>query len=160
MNLYDELVTLVTALEDAGLNYALCGGVALAFHGHPRFTKDIDCLVRAEDLERTRSAVAACGFRIEGGRLCLRPGKPDEQIIHRVSKILDNEALTLDLVIVNPALEEVWRTRGAFEWKGSLINVVSRDGLVRMKLLAGRPQDLVDVKSLASPHEGTADDGP
>ncbi len=80
MNLYEELVGLVTVLEDSGLDYALCGGVALAFHGHPRFTKDIDLLVREEDLEKVRKAAATCGFTVEGGRVPLRLGKPDEQI--------------------------------------------------------------------------------
>jgi len=161
MNLYDELMALVTALEKA--EYALCGGVALAFHGYPRFTKDIDLLVRAEDLQKVREAVAACGFKIEGGRVPFRLGKPDEQIIHRVSKIQGHEALTLDLMIVNPGLEEIWRSRGMFDWKGRPVKVVSREGLVKMKRLAGRPQDLADVERLGSPEvdsgRGTADDG-
>jgi hypothetical protein len=151
MNLYDELMALVTALEKAHVEYALCGGVALAFHGHPRFTKDIDLLVRAEDLQKVREAVAACGFKIEGGRVPLRLGKPDEQIIHRVSKIQGHDVLTLDLMIVNPGLEEIWRSRGVFDWKGLRVRVVSRDGLVKMKRLAGRTQDLADVERLGSP---------
>ena len=81
MNLYDELRELVAALGQAGIDYAICGGVALAFHGHPRFTKDIDLLVREQDLDKVRKAVAACGFTVEGGRVPFRIGKPDELII-------------------------------------------------------------------------------
>ncbi len=110
MNLYEELVGLVTILEDSGLDYALCGGVALAFHGHPRFTKDIDLLVREEDLEAVRKAVTKCGFTVPGGRVPLRIGKPDEQILHRVSKVSGSEALTLDLMLVSPGLEIVVAT--------------------------------------------------
>jgi hypothetical protein len=62
MNLYEELLLLLKALEDSGLDYALCGGVALAFHGHPRFTKAIDLLVRQEDLETIRQAASSCRF--------------------------------------------------------------------------------------------------
>ena len=50
MDLHQELVQLIDALEAAGAEYALCGGLALAVHGHPRFTKDIDLLVPAEAL--------------------------------------------------------------------------------------------------------------
>ncbi len=148
MNLYEELVGLVTVLEDSGLDYALCGGVALAFHGHPRFTKDIDLLVRKEDLEKVRKAAAKCGFTVEGGRLPFRLGKPDEQIIHRVSKVSGTEILTLDLLLVSPGLEEVWNSRGVFEWKGRQVRAVSRDGLAQMKRLAGRKQDLADIEQL------------
>ena len=154
MNLYDELRQLVAALGQAGIEYAICGGVALAFHGHPRFTKDIDLLVREQDLDKVRKAVAACGFTVEGGRVPFRLGEPDELIIHHVSKILAHEILTLDLMVVNPGLEEVWRSRGVFDWKGRQVKVVSRDGLLKMKRLAGRTQDLADVERLESTEDG------
>ena len=38
LNLYEELLGPVDVLERSGLEHAICGGVALAFHGHPRFT--------------------------------------------------------------------------------------------------------------------------
>ena len=159
MNLYDELIGLIDALEQSGLEYAICGGVALAFHGHPRFTKDIDLLIRAEDLEKIRDAVAGRGFKIEGGRIPFRPGKPDEQIVHRVSKVSGAEILTLDLILVSPVLEKIWRNRGAFSWKGRKVKVLSREGLVEMKRLAGCTQDLADVERLESDfHE--SDPGP
>ena len=152
MNLYEELVGLVSVLEDSDLDYALCGGVALAFHGQPRFTKDIDLLVKEEDLEEIRKAVAKCGCTGEGGRVPFRLGKPDEQIIHRVSKVSGSEILTLDLMLVSPGLEEVWNNRGVFEWKGRQVRAVSRDGLAQMKRLAGRKQDLADIEQLET-HE-------
>ncbi len=50
MDLHDELVSLVGALDAAGVDYALIGGLAVAVWGVPRFTQDIDLLVRREDL--------------------------------------------------------------------------------------------------------------
>jgi hypothetical protein len=44
MDLYDELRSLVAALDRQHVDYAICGGIALALHGYPRFTKDIDLL--------------------------------------------------------------------------------------------------------------------
>ena len=52
MDLYDELVALVDALERQGSGYAICGGIAVALHGYPRFTRDIDLLIRREDLPK------------------------------------------------------------------------------------------------------------
>jgi len=47
------------------VDYALCGGVALAIHGVPRATQDIDLLVRPEDLSRLREVARMCGFVFE-----------------------------------------------------------------------------------------------
>lgn len=45
MDLYDELKDLVSALHAHEIPYALCGGLALAVHGIPRSTIDIDLMV-------------------------------------------------------------------------------------------------------------------
>jgi hypothetical protein len=40
VKLKDELLKIVVSLDKAGIDYALCGGLAVAVHGHPRMTKD------------------------------------------------------------------------------------------------------------------------
>ena len=42
MDLYDDLSLVVRVFEEDGLDYAICGGIAVAFHGYERFAKDID----------------------------------------------------------------------------------------------------------------------
>jgi hypothetical protein len=37
MELYDEFFQLIQALNDAGVTYAVVGGIAMAFHDEPRF---------------------------------------------------------------------------------------------------------------------------
>jgi hypothetical protein len=150
MDPYDELLGIIDALSLAGREYAVCGGIALAIHGHPRFTKDIDLLVRGEDLEAIRKAVAARGFTVEGGRIPFGLGRPDERVVYRVSKVAGRDVLTLDLLLVNRTLEEVWADRRVARWQGRDLQVVSREGLVKMKRLAGRDQDMVDLRRLES----------
>lgn len=41
MDIYDELRGLLAALEKQRVDYAICGGIALALHGYPRLTKDL-----------------------------------------------------------------------------------------------------------------------
>ena len=53
-DVYAELVRLVRAFDAANIDYAICGALALAAHGFPRATKDIDLLARPEDAERIR----------------------------------------------------------------------------------------------------------
>ena len=58
------------------------------------------------------------------------------------------ELLTLDLLLVNPVLQRVWEEREVYEWQGRQVQIVSAAGLARMKRLAGRDQDLLDLKKL------------
>ena len=50
-DLFRELTSLLSALDEEGIDYALCGGLAMAVHGYPRATVDIDLLILAKDAE-------------------------------------------------------------------------------------------------------------
>jgi hypothetical protein len=52
LNLFEELEGLTRALDEAGIPYALCGGLAMAVYGVSRATIDIDILVDEADIER------------------------------------------------------------------------------------------------------------
>jgi hypothetical protein len=68
-DLIAELEQLVDALERAHIEYALCGGLALAVHGHPRATKDIDLLVQPESVDRIRGIVRTLGFDVPARKM-------------------------------------------------------------------------------------------
>lgn len=55
----DEIIRVLRAFEDAGLEYVLIGATAMGFHGVVRATEDIDLFIRAtaENVERLRSAL-------------------------------------------------------------------------------------------------------
>lgn len=141
--LFDELISLLTDLEQLGASYALAGGLALAAHGVVRATEDIDLLVPEAELAvvestaRARGFVVATDLRFASG-LCIR----------RLTKIDADDVLVLDLLLVDATSEVAWRDRRKLSVAGSEITVVSRAGLEAMKLAAGRDQDLVDVRRL------------
>lgn len=56
MNVFHEFYKVAERLRANDVRYALVGGVAMAFHTRPRFTKDIDLLVPHESLEKVSSA--------------------------------------------------------------------------------------------------------
>jgi len=56
---------LVDALEAADLPYVLMGGIASAVHGRPRWTHDIDVLVKPPDAKRALETLQAEGFATE-----------------------------------------------------------------------------------------------
>ena len=52
MDMLDELKNLITRLNEEKIEYALCGGLAMAIYALPRATFDIDLLIEASSLER------------------------------------------------------------------------------------------------------------
>ena len=67
MNIHPDFEELLRLLEEHGVEYMIVGGYAVAYHGHPRFTKDIDLFFRvtSENALRLRRALVAFGFREE-----------------------------------------------------------------------------------------------
>ena len=65
MNLYKELSSVLRLFSENDLNYAVCGGIAVAFHGYERFTKDIDILICEEGTARPWSEIEAIRNRTE-----------------------------------------------------------------------------------------------
>ena len=142
--LLGEFKAITEALNAAGIEYAVCGGWAMAIHGLPRATMDIDLLILVEDLERVLNVARSNGFDIEGLPLHF------EIEIRRISKVdIDTkELITLDLLLIGEEYREIWDARQEIHWREGKASVVSREGLIKMKSLAGRPQDLVDIEKL------------
>jgi hypothetical protein len=151
---YEELRGLIDVLNREEIPYAVCGGIAVAIYGYSRTTKDIDLLVREEDVERISEAVKEQGFVFDAGRIPFDVGGPKQREIHRISKIIGEEVLTLDLLIVDQVYQGIWDDR---EWQGRRIHVVSFDGLLEMKRIAGRGKDLVDIEELTKGTGGNDD---
>ena len=146
MDLADEFEGVISALADSGIDYAVCGGLAMAIHGLPRATIDIDLLIRPEDEERVYAAVEPLGFRIRAKPMHFDQGRME---IRRVTKIdSTGDALMLDLLLVTASYENVWRDREQIESDFGFISVVSRDGLIELKSgrMSGIDQD--DIKRL------------
>jgi hypothetical protein len=142
--LLSEFKAITTALNEAGIEYAVCGGWAMAIHGLPRATMDIDLLILVEDFERVLRVARSNAFDIEGLPLHF------DIEIRRISKVdIDTkELITLDLLLIQGEYQEIWDGRQKIRWREGETSVVSREGLIKMKSLAGRPQDLVDIEKL------------
>jgi len=144
-DLVHEIKTLARLFDAAGVDYAICGGIAVAIHGVPRATDDLDLLVREEDLPLVEEIARSAGFTLSSGVIPFDFGKPTERRIVRVSKAVGEDLLVLDLMIVTPILASVWADRTNAEMGDTPIRVVSRRGLIEMKERAGRPLDLRDI---------------
>lgn len=149
MDILDELKKLITKLNEENIEYALCGGLAMAVYALPRATLDIDLLVEASSLEIARRAVHDLGFTLKAAPMEFHGGKVH---IHRVSKIEPGtgETLTLDLLVVTPEIKSAWDTRTKVEWEHGNISVVSPEGLILLKSFRRSGQDQDDIDFLRS----------
>ena len=145
--LLDEFVGLTEEFNRRGIDYAVCGGWAVNLYGFTRATVDIDFIIPSEELERALEAARAHGFDIEGLPLNFDEGKTKIRRISKIDKVA-RELITLDLILVTPSFEDVWMGRKKVNWSHGEYRVVSVDGLIKMKEIAGRPKDLIDLDYL------------
>jgi len=147
LDLFEELKNLITRLNDAKKDYALCGGLALAVYGVSRATVDIDILIPKDSFGEILPIAEELGYRLHA-----RPMKFQGEIIeiHRVSKIdpETGDLFSLDFLFVTPQLELIWENRHPVSWEGGILWVVSREGLIALKELRGSGQDLDDIQRL------------
>ena len=141
-----ELRALVTKLDSEQVPYALCGALALAVHGYPRATLDIDLLALAGSTGRIRLCARTCGFTLEAAPMAFANGAVG---IQRLSKVIaeNEDVLMLDVLALASEIEQEITTE-TVEWQGTMLRTVTRDGLVRLKMLRGSAQDLADIEKL------------
>lgn len=139
---FKELLALLSAHS---VDFVVVGGHALAFHGAPRFTGDLDVYVRpdAENARRILAALEAFGF----GGLGLteedfaRPGRVVQ---------LGFPPVRVDLVtaLSGVSWDEVWSGREHGVYGDVLVDYIGRTQFVANKRACGRLKDLADIEAL------------
>ena len=149
MDLLEELKKLSLKLDHAGIDYALCGGLAIAIYAKPRATLDIDIMICPDFLSETKKAAQELGFTLSSAPMEFMDGAVK---IHRLSKIDKDsgEYFVLDLLIVTPETKKAWDDRVTVEWEGCPLKVVSPQGLILLKSLRNSGQDQDDIEYLRS----------
>ncbi len=132
-------------LNSLGVEFVVVGGHAVAFHGHPRFTGDLDFLIRPSrsNAERLLEALEQFGFaELElSADDFLRP----ESVVQ-----LGRPPNRLDLLtsISGVGTEEAWASRITGELDGLPVHFLGFDALLQNKIATGRDQDLADLGKL------------
>ncbi|SLM33048.1 hypothetical protein MTBBW1_850036 [Desulfamplus magnetovallimortis] len=147
MKLLEEFSKLVKEFEKEGLQYALCGGLAMAVHAFPRATMDIDILIEPETLEKTKKIANYLGFEFDTGLMEFAGGSIQ---IYRLTKILadSSEPLMLDMLLLTEEIKDVWESKQILSWEEGKIPVVSPEGLIKLKSMRSSGQDLDDIEKL------------
>lgn len=136
---------MLSALSDAGAEYLVVGAHALAVHGTPRATGDLDVWVCAdgENAERVLQALVSFGAPTMDLQM------DDFATLDRVVQ-LGVSPYRIDLLtsIDGVTFDEAWPAREEVAVDGLVVPVISRQHLIQNKRAAGRPQDLADVERL------------
>jgi hypothetical protein len=144
----DRLQRIVGAFERAGVAYALVGGQAVAVWvatkdpSAVRTTKDVDILLRREDLSKARAAAASVEldyFEVLGVGMLLERSDPNPR--KAVHLLWAGQKVQPEYPLPSPTIDER-------EFLGPGMQVVSLSGLVRMKLMANRDQDRVHLRDM------------
>ena len=145
MRVNPDFRDLIAALNEAGAEFMLIGGHAIAFHVAPRFTKDFDVWVRAttENAHRVMAALVAFGAPLTGisvtdfatSDTVFMMGVPP----NRIDVLTSIDAVSFD---------EAWPARIETTYADQRLFVISRAHLLTNKLACGRPQDLLDAEAL------------
>ena len=147
IDLFNELKVITSTLKQNNLEYALCGGLAMAVHSFPRATVDIDIIVLSQDILKLKKILADLGYILRSVPMSFSNGiiKMD-----RVSRKDDysEDILSVDILEVTKQLETVWNNKIDYKWENGTITVISKDGLIYMKQLRGSGQDQDDIKKL------------
>jgi hypothetical protein len=145
MILVKDFKEFVESLNANEVRYLVTGGYAVALHGHPRYTKDLDIWVdlTPENAERIVAALKDFGF----GSLELAAAdfvEPD-QIVQ-----LGYPPNRIDLITSLPGVDfdSCFERRVSVDVGGVTAAFIDRDDLIRNKLASARPQDLADVQNL------------
>jgi hypothetical protein len=139
---FKEFAQLLNAYE---VDYLVVGGYALAAHGHPRYTGDLDIWYRNTHDNRVRvvSALKAFGF----GALGLTEddlGDPGNVIQ------LGYPPRRIDLLgdIDGVSFSDCWPRRETIEWNGLSLPLISLGDFKANKRATGRLKDLADLEAL------------
>lgn len=136
------------SLNDSGVRYLVVGGYAVAFHGYPRYTKDLDLWIWMDPANAAAvvRALEAFGF----GSLGLQPQDfldPD-QVVQ-----LGYPPNRIDLIsaLEGVEFEDCYRTRVDVTIDGTVLPFIGREQLKANKRATGRLQDQADVEHLGGP---------
>lgn len=145
MTLHPDFREFVASLNEHEVRYLVAGGYAVAFHGHPRYTKDIDIWIERdpENARKLLDALEAFGFGSVGLREedfltsdhIIQLGYPP----NRIDLLTDLQGVSFSEAFESKATEEI---------DGVPIHFIGLEALKRNKRAVGRHQDLADLENL------------
>jgi hypothetical protein len=133
------------ALDAAGIPNCVIGGLAVARWGEARLTKDVDLAALSGIGGETR--VIDCVLRVCHGRV----SDPRAFALRHRTLVVESGRVPVDVSLAALPFEArmMQRASSAEYAEGVILRTASAEDLVVMKVFAGRPRDLEDVRGIA-----------
>jgi hypothetical protein len=147
MNVFEQFKRLVSELEKQGVQYALVGGVALAFYTEPRFTRDIDLLVDSDDFERIKGVLEKDGYFESASPWTFRNVALE---LHRFLKAATEEdEMQIDILVAgDEEVRKIIRNAVKAESEEGRIMLADKYDLIWLKRKRDSKQDRADIEKL------------
>jgi len=140
-----DFVEMLSELSASGAEFLVVGAHALAAHGLPRATGDLDIWVRADAANAPRVLEALRRFGAPLFDLSLDDLSKAGTVFQ-----IGTAPARIDILtgVSGLSLEEAWPRRTTVKIGELSVAVIGREDLIRNKRATGRPQDLVDAERL------------
>lgn len=142
---------MLSAFADAGVEYLVIGAYALAAHGHPRATGDLDLWVRPtpDNAEQVMTALSAFGAPL------MEMSREDFETPDTVFQIgVSPRRIDILTTIEGVRFDDAWPGRVEIEVEDVPVSVIGREHFIQNKEALGRPQDRADVERLRKDENG------
>ena len=148
MALQKDLKEFIESLNSNGVEYLIVGAYAVAFHGRPRLTGDIDFFVSHTRENAQRIAKAVADFSSGCITFDVNQLQQPDQMIR-----IGNEPNRVDILtsVSGVEFDDAWSTRIAAPLDGVSTFFISYDNLIKNKLSTGRLKDAADADELKRP---------
>ena len=144
MKIHPDFNDFVAALNKSHVQYVIVGSFALAFHGYPRATGDIDFWIRptSSNVGKLLKALRDFGF----GKLDIS----EQDVLSGNIVQLGYPPVRIDLISVLDGLrpEEIWKGRQAGKFGDHDAHYISKQSYIKNKRALGRHKDLADLELL------------
>jgi hypothetical protein len=150
MPLPEDWRAFIESLNSNGVEYVVVGAVALAHHGFPRYTGDLDVLVRnsPDNAQRLEAALAAFGLAALGLKAA------DFADAYRVIQLgVAPNRIDVLTSLTGLTFDQAWASRVEVAVAGTRVNFIGREALILNKRLTGRAQDKADLEALGASQE-------
>jgi len=141
-----DMKEFIELLHRHQVEFLICGGHAVAFHGYPRLTMDLDLLVKPSPANARRLMAALADFGFGNADI------PPTAFTRRGSAVtLGAQPNQIDLLTSIGKTDDASLFSRAVpgELDGIPVRYVAKPDLIKAKREAGRPKDLADIDELA-----------
>lgn len=144
MKVHPDFNDFIKTLRKNNVDFVIVGAFALAFHGHPRATGDLDVWVRPEEVNVHAVLKSLSNFGFQGLTIC------KEDILSGKIIQLGFPPVRIDIITVLDGLdtEEIWKGRQPGKLGKHHVYYIGKEAFIKNKRAIGRHKDLADIELL------------